>query len=132
MVPRQQLRKLARCKQAVQVLKKYSNYIFLGVNTAILSLVFVGISLELVVNIIILNIWLYLLVAVAQFGWALFHSREMFAEVQVSNREAMAELAAIEAEIEAWRRNSEMTQQQLLEELQKIEARASDPQKNFD
>lgn len=132
MVPRQRLRQLARCKQAVQVLKKYSNYIFLGVNTAILSLVFVGISLELVVNIIIINIWLYLLVAVAQFGWALFHSREMFAEMRASNREAMAELAAIEAEIEAWRRNSEMTQQQVLEELQKIEARASDPQKNFD
>ena len=125
---------LARFKPIICALKKYAKHIFLGANAAILSLVFAGVSLEVVSSIVIINIWIYLLVAIGQFGWVLFNSREMFAEMRASNKKATAELAAIEAEIEAeieaWRKSSEMAQQQFLEGMKGIEAMLNAQQKN--
>nr|WP_290227414.1 hypothetical protein [Trichocoleus desertorum] len=120
---------LVELKPVIRALKKYAKYIFLGANAAILSLLFAGVSLEVVSSIVIINIWIYLLVAIGQFGWVLFNSREMFAEMRASNKKATAELAAIEAEIEAWRKSSEMAQQQFLEDMKGIEAMLSTQQK---
>ena len=120
---------LVELKPVIRTLKKYAKYVFLGANAAILSLLFAGVSLEVVSSIVIINIWIYLLVAIGQFGWVLFNSREMFAEMRASNKKATAELAAIEAEIEAWRKSSEMAQQQFLEDMKGIEAMLNTQQK---
>lgn len=116
MVPRQQPTPLAKYQPAIQFLRRYANYVFLVANVAILALVFVRISLAVVVNIVAINIWLYLLVWATRFGWMLLNSQGTFAQMKASNKKAMTELAAIEAEVEAWRRNCEIDPEQLLEE----------------